>query len=112
MAVSDIHDFAVMHSMKLNPAKCKEMLINFMNEPNFLLNNKNLNETCLNGSHLHLNPKGSAYLATNFIGFIKGDNIRSSMPSRRDGSFRIPAPHQLHLLEDLLRVMTMQGRIN
>ncbi|CAB4008778.1 Hypothetical predicted protein [Paramuricea clavata] len=36
-AVSDIHEFANEHNMKLNPKKCKEMLINFLHNPNFLL---------------------------------------------------------------------------
>ena len=36
MAVFSTHDFAVTHKMKLNPTKCKEMVINFMNNPNFL----------------------------------------------------------------------------
>ena len=30
VAVNDIHKFSIEHSMKLNPKKCKEMLINFM----------------------------------------------------------------------------------
>ena len=37
MAVTSIHNFAVTHNMKLNPGKCKEMVINFMKNPNFLL---------------------------------------------------------------------------
>ena len=35
--VSDIHNFSVAHNMKLNPIKCKEMLINFLRNDNFLL---------------------------------------------------------------------------
>ena len=31
------------------------------------INNSNVDNTCLNGSQLHLNAKGSAFLATNFI---------------------------------------------
>ena len=34
-AVSDIHNFSVDHNMRLNPIKCKKMLINFMSYPNF-----------------------------------------------------------------------------
>ena len=37
VAVSSINNFAVTHSMKLNPGKCKEMVVNFMKNPNFLL---------------------------------------------------------------------------
>ena len=33
--VSDIHNFSVDHNMRLNPIKCKKMLINFMSYPNF-----------------------------------------------------------------------------
>ena len=36
MAVTSIYNFAVTHNMKLNPGKCKEMVINFMKNPNFL----------------------------------------------------------------------------
>ena len=32
-----------------------------------LVINDQLNESCLNGDKLHLNSKGSAYLATNFL---------------------------------------------
>ena len=35
VAVNDIHKFSIEHSMKLNPKKCKEMLINFMQNDNF-----------------------------------------------------------------------------
>ena len=37
VAVSSTHSFAVTHNMKLNPGKCKEMIINFIKNPNFLL---------------------------------------------------------------------------
>ena len=35
--VSDIHKFSMDHNTRLNPIKCKEMLINFMLYPNFTL---------------------------------------------------------------------------
>ena len=34
--VSDILQFSTEHGLKLNPLKCKEMLINFMTNPNFI----------------------------------------------------------------------------
>ncbi len=34
---ADIHNFAMEHNMKLNPTKCKEMLINFLRNANFLV---------------------------------------------------------------------------
>lgn len=34
-AVSDEHNFAVAHNMKLNPIKCKEMFINCLHNSNF-----------------------------------------------------------------------------
>jgi hypothetical protein len=36
-SLHDIHEFANEHNMKLNPRKCKEMLINFLHNPIFLL---------------------------------------------------------------------------
>lgn len=36
-AASDIYNFAMDHNMKLNPLKCKEMLINFLRNPYFLI---------------------------------------------------------------------------
>lgn len=36
-AVADVHNFAMEHNMKLNPTKSKEMLINFLRSPNFLI---------------------------------------------------------------------------
>ena len=35
VAVNDINKFSIEHNMKLNPKKCKEMLINFMQNDNF-----------------------------------------------------------------------------
>ena len=35
VAVNDIPKFFIEHNMKLNPKKCKEMLINFMQNDNF-----------------------------------------------------------------------------
>ena len=38
IVAADIHNFAIKHhNMKLNPTKCKEMLINFLRNPNFLV---------------------------------------------------------------------------
>lgn len=37
ITASDIQNFSIEHNMKLNPPKCKEMLINFMHNPNFIL---------------------------------------------------------------------------
>ena len=35
MVANDVYRFSTLHKMKLNPAKCKEMIINFMAYPNF-----------------------------------------------------------------------------
>ena len=37
-ATNDIYAFSEDHRMKLNPSKCKEMLINFMTNHNFIVN--------------------------------------------------------------------------
>ena len=35
MVADDVYHFSTSHKMKLNPAKCKEMIINFMAYPNY-----------------------------------------------------------------------------
>ncbi len=47
--------------------KLKEMA---NNDDFVFIDNSHIDGTCLNGSKLHLNAKGSAYLASNFIKFI------------------------------------------
>ena len=37
LAVRDTHSFCIDHKMKLNPRKCKEMLMNFMEYPNTVI---------------------------------------------------------------------------
>ena len=44
--VFDAQDFIIAHNMKLNPTKCKEMLINFLHNSNFML------RSIIIGSHL------------------------------------------------------------
>jgi hypothetical protein len=50
------------------------------------IDNSNINNTCLNGGKLHLNPKGSAFLATNFIRFLKGEQHVSPRRPRRSST--------------------------
>lgn len=37
IAVGDIHKYYISHRMKLNPKKCREMVINFMANPNTVM---------------------------------------------------------------------------
>ncbi|XP_028407847.1 rho-associated protein kinase 2-like [Dendronephthya gigantea] len=60
--------------------------------------NKNIDESCLNGSKLHLNTKGSALLAVHFIKFLR----RLSHPTVED------FPKELHHLGELLRMIIPQ----
>jgi lysophospholipase L1-like esterase len=73
------------------------------------INNSSVDNTCLNGSQLHLNAKGFAFLATNFIKFLRRSNanVKSSYRSRRNEDFRRTRPARFHLLEDLLRLMSI-----
>lgn len=52
------------------------------------VDNSTLDDTCLNGSKLHLNAKGSAILAVHFIQFLRGDrpttSPRKKSPRRED----------------------------
>ena len=43
----DIHKFSMDHNMRLNPIKCKEMLINFMLCPNFTLRPLVVGNNCI-----------------------------------------------------------------
>ena len=36
-AVKDVHNYCMEHSMRLNPEKCKEMVVNFMANPNTIM---------------------------------------------------------------------------
>ena len=53
------------------------------------IDNSSINNTCLHGGNagkLHLNPKGSAFLATNFIRFLKGEQRVSPRRPRRSST--------------------------
>ena len=45
MVANDVYRFSALHKMKLNPAKCKEVVINFMAYPNF-----SVRPTCIGDS--------------------------------------------------------------
>ena len=64
--------------------------------------NQNIDKSCLNGSNLHLNAKGSAYLAVNFIKFIRPNDAHDQ--NQRGKDFR-PSVHQQHLMEKLVRLL-------
>ena len=69
------------------------------------IDNQNINNSCLNGSNLHLNPKSSAYLAVNFIKFIRGKVVQPNYHRHTSKDFRLPF-HQLHLLENIAKILT------
>ena len=51
------------------------------------IDNANINSSALNSSKLHLNPKGTAYLAVNFINFLRNkvySKRRSKQLSNQD----------------------------
>ena len=56
------------------------------------IDNAIIDNTCLNGSKLHLNAKGSSLLATQFIAFLRSDSSysASSTQSSRKKGFRQP----------------------
>ena len=66
------------------------------------IDNLSIDNSCLNGSGIHLSAKGTAILATNFIKFLRGDG--HSMSSSRNEDFHISALQQL--LGNFLRSMT------
>ncbi len=84
----------------------------FCNNMGFeFIDNQNIDNSCLNGSNLHLNSKGSAYLAVNFIKFIRGKDIQSTYHPHTSKDFRFPS-HQLYLLENIVKMLTPPRRSN
>ncbi len=76
------------------------------------IKNNNIDAVCLNGGLLHLNSKGSAFLATNFIKFLRG-NIPAASEYRqrkRGEDFQGHRTYQNHSLEDLLRLLLLAQR--
>ena len=76
------------------------------------IKNNNIDATCLNGGLLHLNSKGSAFLATNFIKFLRG-NIPAASEYRqrkRGEDFQGRRTYQNHSLEGLLRLLLLAQR--
>ena len=63
------------------------------------IENGNIDASCLNGSNLHLNAKGSALLAVHFIRFLRGNNTRFST---------VGFPKELRQLGELLRIIMPQ----
>ena len=51
-------------------------------------NNDRLNESCLNGSKLHLNNKGSAYLATNFLKALNTSKQKTGETRKTSDSYQ------------------------
>ena len=76
------------------------------------IKNNNIDATCLNGGLLHLNSKGSAFLATNFIKFLRGNNPAASeyRQRKRGEDFQGRRTYQNHSLEDLLRLLLLAQR--
>ena len=76
------------------------------------INNSNLDSTCLNGSQLHLNDKGNAFLATNFIKLLRGGDVKahteSSYRSYRDRDFRRNRSAQLNIRQDFLKLLSIR----
>ena len=72
------------------------------------VNNDRLNESCLNGSKLHLNNKGSAYLATNFLKALntstasKHNTRDARRPKDNDKNFRKTKALLASLIQGLL----------
>ena len=62
----------------------------------FYIDNSNINKSGLNNSKLHLNSKGSAWLAVQMINFLMGDE-RSLYKSRK-GNFQKSAIRRMEIL--------------
>ena len=78
------------------------------------IDNRNLDSSCLNGSLLHLNAKGSAYLAANFIKFLRGNTpfVPTTSPKQRRNQDFLNKTARLSFLEDILSMMLSPQRPN
>ena len=81
--------------------KIKEMCI----RPSYtFIEHKNINGSCLNGSKLHLNAKGSALLAVDFINFLGGGRpLATNSRSHQYQNFRME--RTVHQLENILQII-------
>jgi hypothetical protein len=68
------------------------------------IDNTTIDDTCLNGSKLHLNAKGSAILAVHFIKFLKGGSASTS-PSKRRQNYEDFQRSAILKLGELLKII-------
>ena len=84
--------------------KIKEMCIRH----NYtFIDHKNINGSCLNGSKLHLNAKGTALLAVDFINFLRGGKL-SATYSRNRQYENFQMERTARQLENILRTITRE----
>ena len=98
---NDIESSAKMADVK---NKIKEMCIRH----NYtFIHHKNINGSCLNGSKLHLNAKGSALLAVDFINFLRGGKLSATYSRNRQyENFQIE--RTVRQLENILRTIARE----
>ena len=69
------------------------------------IDHKNINGSCLNRSNLHLNAKGAALLAVDFINFLRGGKP-SATYSRNRQYENFQMERKVRQLENILRTIT------
>ena len=70
------------------------------------IDNDHIDDSCLNSSKLHLNKKGSTYLASNFLKKInpnQRNNTRSNLQNRQNGNFPPRNALLAALIQDLVQ---------
>ena len=76
-----------------------------------IISNNNINETYLNNSKLHLNPKGTALLAVGFIKFLRGRQSSGYVTQQQHNySKNVQIEDTLHQIGDILRSVMKQTR--
>ena len=75
-----------------------------------IISNNNINETCLNNSELHLNPKGTALLAVGFIKFLRGRQSSAYLQQQHNYSKNFQIEDTLHQIGDILISVMKQTR--
>jgi hypothetical protein len=93
------HDIALLEKIQEINKKighiCKKLEVSF-------IDNSTIHDTCLNGSKLHLNAKGSAILVVHFINFLKGGSTSALPRKQRHQNFQRSTIQKLGKLLEII----------
>lgn len=74
------------------------------------IDNERIDESCLNSSKLHLNKKGSAYLASNFLKKITPNRRNSERSPSKNGNFQVQSALLTAFIQNFLQNQNQDHR--